>query len=360
MIGVADARDAATATPRSVSLYGESLRRPLAAPRGSGRPRRCWSSTCRTSAPATTRSSGRRCSRCAPARARACACSCSTGPTLSAATSTPIEGRRQPREYCSFVGLEPVPVRHGLTLGEIVAWRADVEGVPPERVRDRSASTGLERDEHAHGVGPAVRAAVAEHAHVRHRARLPRRLPHRGHQPLRGPRDDPALRDRRRAVDRRRAPGRRLTAALPGMLRARAHVPPDVPQARRTVCGGVQIHVTDRPPSGRCAAYLALVTLAGRKEPERFAFRTEKYEFRDDVPAFDLLTGDAEARERIVRGDPPRAVAGPWPRSMTPTARSCSRRWKPAARASSDSSDRPEPNNSAAHRNPRTRALAPS
>src|SRR5271165_3396151 len=34
-----------------------------------------------------------------------------------------IEGRRQQRPYCSFVGLEPVPVRHGLTLGEIVGWR---------------------------------------------------------------------------------------------------------------------------------------------------------------------------------------------------------------------------------------------
>ncbi len=51
------------------------------------------------------------------------------------------------------------------------------------------------------------------------------------------------------------------------------------------------------------ATYLALVALARAQDPERFAFRTERYEFRDDVPAFDLLTGDAEARERIGRGD---------------------------------------------------------
>ena len=57
------------------------------------------------------------------------------------------------------------------------------------------------------------------------------------------------------------------------------------------------------------ATYLALVTLAHAQAPERFAFRTEKYEFRDDVPAFDLLTGDSEARERILRGDSPRHVA---------------------------------------------------
>jgi hypothetical protein len=39
--------------------------------------------------------------------------------------------------------------------------------------------------------------------------------------------------------------------------------------------------------------------------PEEFRFRTEKYEFVDDIPAFDLLTGAAVARERIPSGDDP-------------------------------------------------------
>src|SRR3984957_17078545 len=59
-----------------------------------------------------------------------------------------IEGRRQSRAGCSFVGPEPVPVRHSLTLGEIVAWRAEAEKLAPELVRV-VAVTGLERDEHA-------------------------------------------------------------------------------------------------------------------------------------------------------------------------------------------------------------------
>ena len=71
----------------------------------------------------------------------------------------------------------------------------------------------------------------------------------------------------------------------------------------------MQIHVTDPATFRPVATYLALVTLARAQDPDRFAFRTEKYEFRDDVPAFDLLTGDAEARERILRGDSPRDVA---------------------------------------------------
>ena len=48
---------------------------------------------------------------------------------------TRIEGRRQTRAYCSFVGLEPIPVRHSLTLGEIVAWRAETERLPRELLR---------------------------------------------------------------------------------------------------------------------------------------------------------------------------------------------------------------------------------
>src|SRR5580698_7126893 len=62
--------------------------------------------------------------------------------------SARIEGRRQQRPYCSFVGLEPVPVRHSLTLGEIVAWRAEVERVPPELVRVVGVA-GMEREAHA-------------------------------------------------------------------------------------------------------------------------------------------------------------------------------------------------------------------
>jgi uncharacterized protein YbbC (DUF1343 family) len=69
------------------------------------------------------------------------------------------------------------------------------------------------------------------------------------------------------------------------------------------VCGGVQIHVTDPVAFRPYTAYLALVALARAQDPAAFGFRTEMYEFRDDVPAFDLLTGSAEARERMVRGE---------------------------------------------------------
>jgi len=39
-----------------------------------------------------------------------------------------VEGRLQDARFLSFVGLERIPIRHGLTLGEIVTWRARREG----------------------------------------------------------------------------------------------------------------------------------------------------------------------------------------------------------------------------------------
>ena len=61
-----------------------------------------------------------------------------------------IEGRRQDRPYCSFVGLEPIPVRHALTLGEIVAWRADAEAIAREAVSVGGVS-GIDRAQTAAG-----------------------------------------------------------------------------------------------------------------------------------------------------------------------------------------------------------------
>ncbi len=39
-----------------------------------------------------------------------------------------VEGGLQDPSFLYFVGLERLPIRHGLTLGQIVSWRAKVEG----------------------------------------------------------------------------------------------------------------------------------------------------------------------------------------------------------------------------------------
>ena len=50
------------------------------------------------------------------------------------------------------------------------------------------------------------------------------------------------------------------------------------------------------------APALAVLVAVKRLWPEAFAWRTEPYEFRDDVPAIDLLTGRPAVRAAIDAG----------------------------------------------------------
>lgn len=67
-------------------------------------------------------------------------------------------------------------------------------------------------------------------------------------------------------------------------------------------CGGVQIHVTDRTRFDSYRTGLAVLHTVHRLWPQHFAWRTEPYEYRDDVPAIDLLTGTPEVRTAIDDG----------------------------------------------------------
>jgi uncharacterized protein YbbC (DUF1343 family) len=220
-----------------------------------------------------------------------------------------IEGRRQARAFCSFVGLEPIPVRHSMTLGEIVAWRAEVEGIARDLVRILGVA-GLPRE---------ALATAWDRTFVPPSPNMPTlatALVYPGGCLVEGTNLSEG-RGTTRPFEIVGAPwldGARLAddmhaLALPGVRLRPITFQPGFQKHAGVLCGGVHVHVTDAEAFRPFATYLALVTLAHAQDPERFAFRTEMYEFRDDVPAFDLLTGDAEARERIVRGDSPRDVA---------------------------------------------------
>lgn len=222
---------------------------------------------------------------------------------------TRIEGHRQTRELCSFVGLEPIPVRHALSLGEIVAWRAQQEAIDPRLVRIVEVA-GLDRR---------ADAAAWDRPLVMPSPNMPSfdtALVYPGGCLIEGTNLSEG-RGTTRPFEIVGAPwldGARLSRdlhalSLPGFRARPITFQPMFHKHAGRTCGGVHIHVT-RPQTFRpTATYLALVALAHDQDPERFVFRTEKYEFRDDVPAFDLLTGDPQARLRIARGSAAPAVA---------------------------------------------------
>jgi uncharacterized protein YbbC (DUF1343 family) len=216
---------------------------------------------------------------------------------------TRIEGRRQTREYCSFVGLEPIPVRHSLTLGEIVAWRAEAEQVPPELVRVLGVR-GLERDGHATAwdrpfVMPSPNMPSYQTALV-----YPGGCLVEGTNLSEG-RGTTCPFEMVGApwIDGVRLADELQALALPGARARPVTFQPMFHKHAGRVCGGVHLHVTDKASFRPFATYMALIALARAQDPHRFAFRTEKYEFRDDVPAFDLLAGGPDARERMLHGD---------------------------------------------------------
>ncbi len=67
-------------------------------------------------------------------------------------------------------------------------------------------------------------------------------------------------------------------------------------------CHALQLHVTDRHAFNAYKTGLAVLVAVKKLWPGDFAWRTEPYEFRDDVPAIDLLTGKSAVREAIDRG----------------------------------------------------------
>jgi uncharacterized protein YbbC (DUF1343 family) len=108
--------------------------------------------------------------------------------------------------------------------------------------------------------------------------------------------------------------GRALAAGLaatglPGFHARALTFRPTFQKHGGTICGGVQIHVTDEATFRPVATYVALTALARAQDPERFRFRTERYEYVDHIPAFDLLLGSPEARQMMEAGADPREVA---------------------------------------------------
>lgn len=91
--------------------------------------------------------------------------------------------------------------------------------------------------------------------------------------------------------------------ALPGVVFRPCVFTPTFDKFTRQTCFGVQLHITDRQTFLSYRTGLAVIWAFKQLWPTQFAWRQEPYEFRDDVPAIDLLTGFTDVREGIDRGD---------------------------------------------------------
>ncbi|MEQ9318184.1 MAG: DUF1343 domain-containing protein [Polyangiaceae bacterium] len=223
-----------------------------------------------------------------------------------------IEGRTVDAGFGSFVGYEPVPIRHGLTLGTMAALHLASDGVAlgPEGAVSVVGVRGLP-------VG--ALASAWDRPFVLPSPNMPTfdtALVYPGGCLLEGTNLSEG-RGHTRPFEIWGAPwldGAALAeqlagTGLPGVTCRPLSFIPTFHKHGGKVCGGVQVHVTDVDTFRPVATYVALIALARRQDPERFAFRTERYEYIDHIPAFDLLTGSPQAREAIEAGEPARDIA---------------------------------------------------
>jgi molybdopterin-guanine dinucleotide biosynthesis protein MobB len=217
-----------------------------------------------------------------------------------------VEGNLPEERLLSFVGLWPVPPRHGMTPGEIAryvnaefAFGCDLT-VVPMRV--------------AGGRGTAPRGRVGETpAWVLPSPNMPSRetaLVYPGMCLLEGTNLSEA-RGTTRPFEIVGAPWLDAEAAADGAnalglagVVFRPHVfRPTFHKFAGQDCGGVQLHVTDEETFRPYETGLRLVKLLRDLDPSRFRWRTETYEYRSDVPAVDLLAGTPRYRELVDAGD---------------------------------------------------------
>jgi uncharacterized protein YbbC (DUF1343 family) len=110
-----------------------------------------------------------------------------------------------------------------------------------------------------------------------------------------------------------RALVRRLEGdSLPGVRFREAWFRPTFQKFTGRDCGGVQLHVTDRPAFRPVRTGLAVLAALRAEAGSHFAWRTETYEFVSDRLAIDLLFGSPRERKAIEAGTPWPQIAAAW------------------------------------------------
>ena len=217
-----------------------------------------------------------------------------------------IEGKTLETACASFVGMHPVPQRHGLTLGELIrCYTNDTANIVPMTGWRR----GLWYDETAlPWVPPSPNMPTLTTAAV-----YPGMCLLEGTNVSEGrgtttpfevfgaPWMDPfRLAEAMNALE------------LPGVC-FRPHVfQPTFQKYAGVECGGAQIIVRDRNAMQPVRMGLALLCCIRAHWPEALQWRAEEYEFVTDRPAIDLLMGTSSLREQIDNGDPWQAIVSDW------------------------------------------------
>jgi uncharacterized protein YbbC (DUF1343 family) len=216
-----------------------------------------------------------------------------------------VEGNLPDPGFESFVGAFRLPVRHGLTLGELLRLEAGRRGWP-ERLQVWEVR-GWRREPWWRRPGGAGRPWTAPSPNMPTPATA---LVYPGVCLLEATELSEG-RGTTRPFQLVGAPwldplglaSRLATRGLPGVRFVPTFFRPQFQKHAGELCGGVELLVTDADAFAPYRTGVELLAALAESSPREFAWRRAPYEFVTDRPAIDLLTGGESCRLAIDAGD---------------------------------------------------------
>ncbi|MCB1154106.1 MAG: DUF1343 domain-containing protein [Deltaproteobacteria bacterium] len=214
-----------------------------------------------------------------------------------------VSGTVQTQNFLSFVGMHPVPVRHGMTAGEMARllkghfhydcelivvpmdnWHRDMwfdqtqlPWIPPSPNMPHSSTAAvypggclLEGTNISEGRGTTTPFELVGAPWI-------------------------VAEDLATALN---------DLKLPGVAFRPSYFVPKFQKYADQQCGGVFVHLRDRDVADTFEAYCHLIGTVKAMYPDQFAWRDQPYEFVKDIPAIDLLFGSDGLRKGVDAGKP--------------------------------------------------------
>ncbi|MFN7918289.1 MAG: DUF1343 domain-containing protein [Vicinamibacterales bacterium] len=224
---------------------------------------------------------------------------------------TQVEGPMLEKGFESFVGLYPIPMRHGMTIGELARLFNDHFGIGAdlEVVTMQGWTRDMYHDDaQAPWVMPSPNMPTLDTAIV-----YPGTVLFEGTNVSEGRgttrpfelNGAPWVRDERfaDALNARRVPGVHFRPTI---------FEPTFHKHAKATCGGVQIHVTDRRTFPAVLVGVLLTEAFREAGPASFEWRQPPYEYEYTLLPFDILCGTSDTREQLEAGVKTEAIARSW------------------------------------------------
>jgi uncharacterized protein YbbC (DUF1343 family) len=227
-----------------------------------------------------------------------------------------VEGPVLQHGYESFVGQFPIPMRHGMTIGELARLFNEAFGMGANL--EVARMDGWRREMYYDGTGlpwvmPSPNMPTLDTAMV-----YPGTVLFEGTNVSEG-------RGTTRPFELVGAPWTNAEPftetmnrlELPGVLFRAVVFEPTFQKHAGTSCGGCQIHVLDRNVFRPVETGVALLATFRACGPDRFAWREPPYEYERHKLPIDILAGSPVLRQQIEAGISPHEIAASWEGPVT-------------------------------------------